>query len=540
MASAGIDKAHSPLRIFGFLELALGVSVGLLGVVTHLAPALFGRLLWTLAGLTGGAFGPSTVIAEFLISALLITVPTVLMGATFPAAVKVSAASATHAAEGTGRVYAANTAGGIAGALLGGFVLIPLFGGRNSLAVIGLIFLVNGLVLLRKSDGTRVLATRAVAIPLASGVAAFAGILLLPEQIVINFNQQQTTHPDVVYHGEGISHTIDIVRNQQNDVIMMVDGNIEADTSYLQRRHFILKGHLPLLLHPRPKDVAVVGLGLGITLSATANHPGIEAIQVIELTPEMLEAHAHIEDVTHGVLHRPNVSVRIDDGRNFLAMSDRTFDMITADPIHPRISGVGYLYTTEYYESVKRRLRPQGIVCQWMPMYAISKVSFDVAFRSFAAVFPEASFWYVRGHGLFVAGRDRFRIDYPELARRFSDAGVAADLASIRIDSPAALLAHMLMGPRDIEKYLASQPRPLANTDDNAYLEYHTPAEFLQPTEAILSGLLPFARLDDSVMAGLSAGEKAAVLRFWNARRAEILPEIRRTDFKSPIIDGRP
>ena len=339
-------------------------------------------------------------------------------------------------------------------------------------------------------------------------------------------NVQHVENPESIYHGEGVAHTIDIVRNRNNDVIMMVDGNIEADTSPLQRRHFILKGQLPLLLHPDPRDIAVVGLGLGITLQASAHHPGVRTIQVIELSREMLAAHANLGFLTGNVLSDPRVHVRIDDGRNFLAMTDRTFDMITADPIHPRISGVGFLYTTEYYESIKRRLRPNGIVCQWMPMYQVSRQSFDVAFRSFASVFPYASFWYVRGHGLFIATTEPFHIDLDTVTRRFEDPAVKADLASIDIDSPVGLVAHMLMGPREIADYLAHSPTPQVNTDDNAYLEYRTPFEFLYPMKDILAGLLPFARLDEDVISHVTSQDRLELQRRWTARTARILPEL--------------
>jgi predicted membrane-bound spermidine synthase len=85
---------------------------------------------------------------------------------------------------------------------------------------------------------------------------------------------------------------------------------------------------------------AVVGPGLGITLSATNRNPKVQNIEVIELTRKMVEAQRYVEDISGVVLRSPKVHVRIDDGRNFMAMSDRTFDMITADPIHPRNTGV--------------------------------------------------------------------------------------------------------------------------------------------------------------------------------------------------------
>jgi spermidine synthase len=306
----------------------------------------------------------------------------------------------------------------------------------------------------------------------------------------------------------------------------MVNGTMEADTTYAQRRHFILKADLPLLLHPAPRDVAVVGLGLGITLGATARFPDVEKVQVVELNPEMVKAHGYLEDVSGRVLSNPKVKVRIDDGRNFLAMSGEQFDIITADPIHPRVSGVGYLYTNEYYENLKQRLNAGGVVCQWMPMYRISKQSFDVAFRTFVSVFPNASFWYVRGHGLFVATQGPFIVNFVDLERRIADPVVQADLASINIHGPLEFLSYMLMGPDEIRAYLAANPSAVLNTDDNAYLEYHTPFEFLEPTRKIIDGLLPYAGLDLGIIRGLTEGDRQRLTELWQQRKAELLPEV--------------
>jgi spermidine synthase len=525
-AAGAVDRVERPLVILAWIELALAASVLVLGLLTQAVPALFGRALWTLVTATGGSFAAASVIATFLVSALLILIPTMLLGATFPAAIRACAATATSGAKATGRVYAANTLGGIVGALVGGMVLIPSFGSKGALAAIGVVFFVNGAWILWRAGGVpQLLRTPVLALSVACA-AVLAVVVSLPNRIVINFNQQQDTTPEVVYHGEGIAHTVDIVRNQNRDTIMMVDGNPEADTSYLQRRHFILKGHLPLLLHEQPRDVAVVGLGLGVTLGATARHPGLENIDVIELTPEMVAAHAPLESVTGGILKNPLVDIRIDDGRNFLAMTDRSFDMITADPIHPRISGVGYLYSTQYYEAVRRRLRPNGIVCQWMPMYQISRESFDVAFRSFATVFPNASFWYVRGHGLFVGSLQPLSIDYARVAATMMDARVREDLDSIDIGSPEALLGHMLMGPEQIAGYLASTGRDDLNTDDNGYLEYRTPFEYLEPMQNIMTALLPHSGLAHAVIQGVPEATRAEIQRQWDARKAAILPEL--------------
>ncbi|MEE9608110.1 MAG: fused MFS/spermidine synthase, partial [Myxococcota bacterium] len=458
-AAAVVDRRPDLAGLLARLQLWLAAAVAALSVAIYVAPALFGSLVWGLTGLSGGAFGPASVVAQFAVASLLIVGPTILLGATFPVAVKLYTRDIEHRASGTGSVYSANTAGSVAGALAGGFALLPLLGTRSSLVAISTIHLAAGLLVLwvasrRVGEGSAGPALAARLAPLAVAGAAVAA-WWLPPQTVINYNMQSTSRPEVVYHGEGVTHRVDIVRNDQGNTIMMINGNIEADTSLTQRRHFVLKGHLPLLLHREPRQVAVIGLGLGITLAATARNPAPERIRLVELSPQMVEAHRTIEDVTGSILDNPKIDLRIDDGRNFLAMSEESFDMITADPVHPRITGVGYLYTREYYQSIRARMNPGAVVTQWMPMYRISPESFDVAFRTFVEVFPNASFWYVRGHGLFVASDGPFVIGWPTLAERFAHPAVSRDLASIGIDSPEELLGHLLMDAEAIRAYLS-------------------------------------------------------------------------------------
>ena len=530
IASQFIDQHKNPFELLIRLQFWLAGSIALLGVLTYVVPFVFGTLVWGLTNLTGGEFGVSSVIAQFIVASLLIIGPTIMLGIIFPVAVKLYTQDIETRARSTGAVYAANTAGAVLGSLIGGFILLPVFGSRFSLIVVALVFALAGLILVRASAraGTAGQDLLTGQVP-ALGLLAVSSlvIFLLPAQTVLNFNQQQSTRPDIIYHGEGVSHTVDMIRSPNGNTIMMINGNIEADTTLLQRRHFILKGHLPLLLHEDPADVAIVGLGLGITLGATARHPTVDRIRLVELSPHIVEAHAYIREVTGDVLASPKIDLRIDDGRNFMAMSDESFDMITADPIHPRITGVGYLYTKEYYEQIRQRLKPNGVVTQWMPMYRISSDSFDVAFRTFVSVFPNASFWYVRGHGLFVATADESQISYESLAERFDHPAVRADMESIGIDSVEEFLGHMLLDAEHIRKYLDSSDSAVVNTDDNAYLEYRTPFEFIEKTESIVSKLLPFAGRDvANYVTGLPENRKNRADEFFAARLEVLVSEL--------------
>jgi spermidine synthase len=527
--SRRVDRQASLLRLFGLLELGLGVSVASLATLTYFVPALFARMLFRWIGVSSGHFAFGYVAAQFIVSGCPIIAPTLLMGATFPVAVRICTPTLQAIGRGVASVYAANTVGAIAGALLGGMVLIPAVGTRKGLLVIATIFVSAGLLLLLKQASAGWSGLKqpvAVALLLLFVVSTAVG-LAMPQQTVTNlYNYIQWSHPQVIYHGEGVAHNVDIFRIG-GITTMTINGGGEADTSSGARRQFFLKAHLPLLLHPDPKDVAVVGLGLGITLSATNRNPNVENIEVIELTREMVKAQSYLEDVSGGVLHSPKVHVRIDDGRNFMAMSDRSFDMITADPVHPRNTGVGYLYTTEYYESIKRRLRPQGVVCQWMPMYEMSKKSFDVAFRSFASVFPNASLWLSGTNALFIATVEPFQIDYQSLTARMLDPVVKADFDSIGVHSAPELLSLMVMGPKGISRYLASTPNQSLNTDDNAYLEYHVPFDLPEKWDGVVRALLPYASLDLRDIHNISPEETEQVRQAWDRQEIEFQQKVK-------------
>jgi len=368
--------------------------------------------------------------------------------------------------------------GAVAGSLTAALLLIPVLGAMASLVLIaGLFLCIGGGLSLAGGLWPRRHVRRSLGVAAAATLCFGGAALLVPYRVTLNFDQSTLADAELLYHAEGVQNTIDVVRARSGATSLVIGGNVEADTSDRQRRHFVLKGHLPLMLMDDPASVLVVGLGMGITLEATARHPGIERIDVIELSPDILAAQEKLAEINGNVVQNPLVHVRIDDGRLFMKLTRRHFDMITADPIHPKVSRVGYLYTREYYQSIRERLSDGGVVCQWMPIYQISPLRLRSALETFLDVFPSATLWYVEGHTLLVARRDAFPIDYALLAERFGDARVREDLASIGIGSPEELLDHLIMGPDEIRAYIADAEEVPLNTDDYPYLEYFVPTD---------------------------------------------------------------
>jgi len=479
MISRIVDEHPSPIALFAKLELGVAASLGALGLLLHAVPGIFGRLLTAVATMLPGAQEHALVIATLLASFPLLVVPATLLGATFPVALRIYTTNVARVGSRTGNLYASNTLGAVLGSLAGGLLLLPNLGAMASLALVTILFLCigTGLALTRDSSGERVLPPSRLGVTALATLACVAIAVMIPYRVTLNFNQKILDDAELLYHADGVQNTIDVVRSPSGATSLIIGGNVEADNGYRQRRHFVLKGHLPLLFQEEPRSVLVVGLGMGITLQATANHPGLERIEVVELSPDILAAQAYLGEVNGRVVENPLVTVRIGDGRLFMKMTQDHFDMVTADPIHPKISRVAYLYTKEYYESIRERLNEGGTVCQWMPIYQISPLRLRSAVKSFVEVFPHATLWYVEGHLLFVAKLDSPMIDYELLVRKFQDPTVRADLASIDIHSPEELLSHLMMGPEQIRAYIGDPGKVPTNTDDYPYLEYFVPGD---------------------------------------------------------------
>ena len=148
-----------------------------------------------------------------------------------------------------------------------------------------------------------------------------------------------------------------------------------------------LIGHLPMALHPNPRRAAVIGLGGGVTAGAASQHPAL--VDVIELSPAVVESAAWFSHVNYDVLHEPNVRLRVDDGRNFLLSRSGQYDVITADLIQPEHAGAGNLYSREYFKLVRRALAPGGLALQWIG--ARPEHEYQLILRTFLELFPEAT-----------------------------------------------------------------------------------------------------------------------------------------------------
>ena len=314
-ATAWLRRQRDWFWVLAWLEVGIGVS----------AAASLATLGWVFArGWTDTSLGAASV---------AVLPPAVLMGAAFP----IGLACWTGSPDGggdtgrrIGQFYIVNLGGAILGSIASGFFLIPLFGTRASLLAIAALSLLAGLVLAfarRQTQSARVVGLTAV------GLVAFVTVAIAVPDPLHAVLSRRYRGERLLWLEEGVQTTVSI-QERRGRRIMYLNGLHQADDTPEVRGLHRMIGTLAMVLHPAPRAALVVGLGGGVTAGAVAQFPQTD-VDVVELSNTVIKGASWFAEVNDHVLERPNVHVRVDDGRDFLAGTRRRYDVITADLIQP-------------------------------------------------------------------------------------------------------------------------------------------------------------------------------------------------------------
>lgn len=415
------------------------------------------------------------------VMALLLVPMTVGLGAVFPFAVAVAVGEGAAVSARAALVYALNTAGAIAGALTGGFVFLPWLGLQHTILGAALLAAAGAvLVAVRAERRTRfgmvaigLAVTTTVIVPvlprwnrelLASGAYKYAPYLHDADL------ESGLSAGQMLYYAEGASGTV-AVRRVAGSVSLSIDGKVDATNSGDMLTQKLL-AHLPLLLHPGARDVAIIGLGSGVTLGAALSHP-VRQVDVLEISPEVVEASSFFARENDDALSDPRARLIVGDGRSHLLLSRRTYDVIISEPSNPWMAGVATLFTREFFDAARQRLAPGGLLCQWAHTYDISDADLRSVVATFHAVFPAASVWLVgEGDLLLIGASGSIDPALDQLASRWNHLDAGAALASVRVRDSFGLLSLFVASGADLESYVAGAR---VQTDDHTSLEFSAP-----------------------------------------------------------------
>ena len=278
-----------------------------------------------------------------------------------------------------------------------------------------------------------------------------------------------------LYVDEGVSASVAVTDSESGFRQLHISGKVVASTMDLDMRIERMLGHVPALLHGSPRRVLVVGMGAGVTAGSFVRYPEVERIVICEIEPSVLEASDQFVVQNHAVLSDPRTEVIYDDARHYLATTSEQFDVITSDPIHPWVRGAASLYSVEYQELVKQRLRPGGVVAQWVPLYETDEASAKSQIGTFVRSFPDATLWNSdfldSGYDLVLVGQvGPARVDGEAIARRLdADSALRQSLAEVGLGSTVELLQTYAGRGQDLEPWLRDAE---INRDRSLRLQY--------------------------------------------------------------------
>jgi spermidine synthase len=388
----------------------------------------------------------------------------VLLGLAFPIGLSVwlgdTFASASRVARRTGAFYSLNLAGAIAGSLGAGFILLPEYGSRGTLIGLAAVSLLCALALVWWSSAPR-LSRLAVAIGCVAAAAPVAAAVPDPFG---EYLRQRFPDERVIWRREAVQATVSVHERPDGTLTLNVNGNHQASSAgtmpFVHRRI----GNLPMAVHPDPRRALVIGLGGGATAGAVSQHPGV-SVDVVELSREVVvAADRFFRPINASLLQQPHVRVTVDDGRNYLLLTEAKYDVITADVILPIHAGAGNLYSAEYFSLVRRALKPGGIAIQWV---AGTEAEYKLIVRTFLSVFPETTLW--ADGSLLVGALEPLRLRPRDLAWKLQAPGRREMLAEIGITSFEKLTSLYRAGPGELRQYVGQGP---VLTDDRPIVEY--------------------------------------------------------------------
>lgn len=443
---------------------------------------------------TFGLFGFWECVAGWtFISTIVVFPAAVVAGYQFPLLISLLNPEDERFAWKIGLTYGFNTAGCIAGSLLGGFGLLPLLTApgvwRLAVMLVAALSLVTILLSLGKREvlfsasriALFVIVILAVVFSFSEGPSAVwrhSGIGVgraypLTERTAMSEYEtwKKERKAGIVQEWDGAESSVALA-NFSDGLAFFVNGKSDGHT-ITDAGTQIMAGLIAGLLHDDPKTSFVVGLGTGSTAGWLAAIPSMERVDVAEIEPVISKVAEACGPVNHEAMKNPKMNVISGDGREIIMSSPRKYDIIASEPSNPYRAGISSLFTVDFYNSVAARLNRGGIFVHWVQAYEIDASAIWTIYTTLTEVFPYVETWRtISGDITLLASKEPFHFDIPRLRKRIASQPYSDALRfAWHVDSLEGFLARRIAGAQLAQK-IHSLPVKTINTDDQNHLEF--------------------------------------------------------------------
>ncbi|MGQ0544407.1 MAG: fused MFS/spermidine synthase [Betaproteobacteria bacterium] len=459
-----IDATGDTMRLLGFVQLAMGIAAL---ATLPVYGASFYVMQWLVNSLTPTEPGYAAFNVVSHAIALAVMFPAAFCaGMTLPLITK-TLLRLGSGERAIGQVYAANTAGSIAGVLAAVHIGMPLLGVKGLIIAGAAIDLALAVVLIGVSPGRlrQALAAGVAAVALAAVLGAALGVRLDAHHmasgvyrhgVLIDPGQYQLLH-----HEDGKTTTVSITVHRTTYSLRnngKSDGSAESDPGASRtgdEATMALLGALPVLLKPEAKLAANIGFGTGLTAHALLASERLERLDTVEIEPAVVRAARNFMPLNRRAYEDPRSRVHIEDAKTFFSSQQARYDVIVSEPSNPWVSGVASLFSAEFYRHVRRHLNEGGLFVQWVQLYEFSPQLLASVIEALRPAFSDYVIWLANDGDLIITAVNGGNV--PELhAAGFGNPALAATLEPLRIRSVEDLKWHRVGGKKIMDLYFRS------------------------------------------------------------------------------------
>ena len=390
---------------------------------------------------------------------------TLFWGASFPLACAAVARPDEDSGKVAGGIYAANTLGGIVGALAVSLSLIPWIGSQNTQRLLVIVSALSGLLVLLPYLRRSITMAVSTTIALIGVVFLAVSVSPIPTQLVAygRFMSSWAGQSTDLKMVEGRNSSVAYTKWNDGAVYVNVNGHVEATTELADMKLQRMVGHLPGILHPNLRKILGIGFGAGVSAGTFTRYPSVKSITVCEIEPVIPpNSTYYFGDQNYRVMNDPRTKIVYDDARHFLLTTTDKYDIIASDPLDVFVKGTAALYSEEYFNVVKQHLNPGGYFTLYVPLYETSEATIKSELLTFFKAFPYGTIWANNRDGegydmVFLGQADPLKIDVDAVQDRLKRPDydkVRESLAGIDVHSLPDLLSVYTGNAADLDPWI--------------------------------------------------------------------------------------
>lgn len=479
------DSTDTPLRLVGWMQIFMGVAA--LASLAVYANA-FAWVGWLIQALTKTDAGYAMFNLGTATTAIAIMLPAAFFAGTTLPLFTVALLRNGQGERAIGRVYAWNTLGSIAGVFAAIHFLIPVLGLKLALCVAALVDMGIGLILLRVYADTQ---KSMVRFGIGLGLAAVALIVavripfdpMTTASGVFRHGRTSLQQGDkVLYYKDGKTTSVAAVRSDNGNLHISTNGKTDASIQMdddqiasLDEPTMVLAAALPLSMHASPDRIGVIGFGSGLTTHTFLGDARVQQVDTIEIESAMVQGAKAYGRRVERAYNDPRSHIVIDDAKSYFAGQNSKYDIIISEPSNPWISGVGALFSKEFYRFVPRHLNEHGLFVQWVQLYEINDALLGSILKAMVPEFEDYVAYLSNQSDLLIIASPKGPV--PKLNPAPLLAGVKSqmDLKRIGIENAEQLGFRQIADSRLIRALSQLHPHQPANSDFYPILSLEAP-----------------------------------------------------------------